>query len=124
MTWEDQIVKELAEKYNLNSYVIREVIRSPFMFIKEKMISLEDSRSIRLPYFGVLIYRDYKYPGVNKHIMLLQKAISKLTEEMRKPHSEEFKNGLKHAKYILRGLIIERKGKPADYGLEEENESV
>jgi hypothetical protein len=120
MTWEDQIAKELATKYNLSTFVVQHVIKSPFQFMKDKMSSLEDTRSIRLPYFGIFIYRDYRYPGVNKQIMLLQKAIHIIKDELRENHSDEYKAGLKHAENILRDLIIERKGKPADYGFDEE----
>lgn len=120
MTWEDQLIKELADKYGLNNFVVQTIIKSPFLFIKDKMCSLEDTRSIRLPYFGAFVYRDYRYPGVNKQVMLLNKVVRIIKDEMAEPHSEEFKKGLKKAEEIIREQITARRGKPADFGLEED----
>jgi nucleoid DNA-binding protein len=48
----EDIIKELAQEYDLPEYVVEDIVRSQFKFVKENMEN-DDCFKIRLHHFGV-----------------------------------------------------------------------
>lgn len=120
---DNDIVRELAVKYKLDRRVISEVVRSPFLFVKDRMEMLEDTRSIRLPYFGLFMFNLVKTQQ-DKQLMLIHTAIKRIKKEEDNSSDSNYKEGLQKAVEIIRELIIERKGNPKEYGIEGESQEI
>lgn len=52
MADKDELVRLLAEKYNVSVADVREAVNSQFKFVKEHM-ETDQMPNIRLPYFGI-----------------------------------------------------------------------
>jgi hypothetical protein len=117
------IVRELAVKYKLDKRVISTVVRSPFLFVKDRMETLNDVRSIRIPYLGLFMFNLTKTQE-DKQEMLLHQAIRDINKEADKSEDTSYKEGLQKAVTLIRELIVKRRGNPKDYESIEDNESV
>jgi hypothetical protein len=108
------IVGELAVKYKLDKRVISTVVRSPFLFVKDRMETLNDVRSIRIPYLGLFMFNLSKTQE-DKQEMLLHQAIRDINKEADKSEDASYKDGLHKAVTLIRELIVKRRGDPKDY---------
>ena len=66
----DKVIRDLAKELGKDERVIRDIVNSPFLFTKKTMMSLEDERPIRLPYFGAFHQRFGKTKEKRMYLML------------------------------------------------------
>lgn len=65
MERKEELIEELADKYNLPTSSIRKAVNSQFKFVKKK-IGSGDFPKIRLPYFGLFHAKESRINHLNK----------------------------------------------------------
>jgi len=65
MAKREEIIQQLAEKYNLPPAKIEKAVNSQFKFVSEKMTE-DQLPSIRLPYFGIFKVNKNRVKHLNR----------------------------------------------------------
>jgi len=103
----DRIIKELANKYNLDERVIRSITSSPFLFSKKVMGSLEDERPVRIPYMGCFVIRRHKNKDLLQ-IMILKYIVLDLIKQVEENNISEQRDGLLQAIMTIKDKLIDK----------------
>lgn len=57
MKFQDQLIKNLASRYNKDERVIKEIVYSPLKFTNRLIQSPKDNRPVRIRYFGAFVQK-------------------------------------------------------------------
>ena len=78
----DKIIKDIAQKYNKDVRVVKEIVYSPLKFVKRKITDPIDKRPIRIRYFGVFVQKEFytkETKQMNRRVRELLKNIKEVT---------------------------------------------
>lgn len=65
---EKEILRSLATKYSIPEYVIEMIVKSPFVFLKNRVISPGEFKSMRITNLGIFTVSTRKLAHIQKHV--------------------------------------------------------
>jgi len=75
---QDQIIKELAKKYNIDYRVCKAIVDSPLLYFKSLVVDDFVEHGIRIPYFGAFCQKG----GYNNKSMRISRRVKILKENI------------------------------------------
>jgi len=78
MDRQQSIIKKIAEKHNIDQRVCKEIVNSPFVYLKYLVTSSNIEEGLRIPYFGAFCQKG----GYKNKTMRIENRVKELLDNL------------------------------------------